>query len=148
MVKGSHCSLDRCAQVQQSPSIVVNDDVVHMRADGYKLSLAVAHSGWLAARFQLTAEHDVNDASETVAVEEERNMAPPWRGEHHQSQARPTKGHVEYSNVWFINVIEAKDREERAKGREREQGQAQRGEGEEACVVEGVGHGRVRFVGE
>ena len=49
--------------------MVVNDDV-HMRAEGYKLSLAVAHSGWLAARFQLTAEHDVNDASETVAVEE------------------------------------------------------------------------------
>ena len=48
----------------------------------------------------------------------------------------------------FINVIEAKDREERAKGREREQGQAQRGEGEEACVVEGVGHGRVRVAGE
>ena len=48
----------------------------------------------------------------------------------------------------FINVIEAKDREERAKGREREQGQAQRGEGEEAWVEEGVGHGRVRVAGE
>ena len=33
-VKGSNCSLDGCAQVQQSPSMVVNDDVVRMRADG------------------------------------------------------------------------------------------------------------------
>ena len=47
-----------------------------------------------------------------------------------------------------IHVIAAKDREERATGREREQGQAQRGEGEEAWVEEGVGHGRVRVAGE
>ena len=68
----------------------------------------------------LTVEHDVNDAPETVAVDEERYMAPPWRGEHHQSHARSTNGQIEYSNVWFINVIEAKHREERAKGRDRE----------------------------
>ena len=47
----------------------------------------------------LTAEHDVNDAPETVAVDEERYMAPPWCGKHHQSQARPTKGHVTQSIV-------------------------------------------------
>ena len=34
VVKGSNCSLNGCAQVQQSPSIVVNDDAVRMRADG------------------------------------------------------------------------------------------------------------------
>ena len=61
----------------------------------------------------LTAEHDVKDAPEMVAVDEERYMAPPWRGEHHQSQARPTKGHVAPSNVRFIIVIELKDRGER-----------------------------------
>ena len=62
----------------------------------------------------LTAEHDVNDAPETVAVDDEsRTMAPPWCGEHHQSQARPTKGHVAPSNVRIINTIELKDRGER-----------------------------------
>ena len=34
LVKGSNCSLNCCVQVQQSPSMVVNDDVVRMRADG------------------------------------------------------------------------------------------------------------------
>ena len=58
----------------------------------------------------LTAEHDVNDAPEMVAVDEERDMAPPWCGEHHQSQARPTKGHVAPSNMPFINTIKLKDR--------------------------------------
>ena len=53
----------------------------------------------------LTAEHDVNDAPEMVAVDDEtRYMAPPWCGEHHQSQARPTKGHVAPSNVRIINT--------------------------------------------
>ena len=61
----------------------------------------------------LTAEHDVNDAPEMVAVDESRYMAPPWCGEHHQSQARPTKGHVAPSNVRIINTIELKDRGER-----------------------------------
>ena len=64
----------------------------------------------------LTAEHDVNDAPETVAVDWERYMAPPWCGEHHQSQARPTKGHVAHSNVRFIIVIEFKDRGEGQRG--------------------------------
>ena len=68
----------------------------------------------------------------------------------YSAAAGPSNGRS--SGSWcsaeFINVIEAKDREERAKGREREQGQAQRGEGEEACVEEGVGHGRVRVAGE
>ena len=53
--------------------------------------------------------HDVNDAPEMVAVDASINMAPPWCGEHHQSQARPTKGHVAHSNVRFIDVIELKD---------------------------------------
>ena len=53
--------------------------------------------------------HDVNDAPETVAVDEERYMALPWCGEHHQSQARPTEGPVAYGKVRFINVIEFKD---------------------------------------
>ena len=34
VVKGSNRSLDGCVQVQQSPLMVVNDDVVRMRADG------------------------------------------------------------------------------------------------------------------
>ena len=76
----------------------------------------------------LTAEHDVNDAPEMVAVDETRTMAPPWCGEHHQSQARPTKGHVAPSNVRIINAIELKDRKERAEGRERKKGQAQKEE--------------------
>ena len=71
----------------------------------------------------LTAEHDVNDAPEMVAVDEERYMAPPWCGEYHQSQARPTKGHVAPSNMRFINVIESKD-----------PGGEGRGEGEEKRV--------------
>ena len=65
----------------------------------------------------LTAEHDVNDAPEMVAVDEERYMAPPWCGEHHQSQARPTKGHVAPSNVNLIIGIGLKDREKRAEGK-------------------------------
>ena len=94
----------------------------------------------------LTAEHDVKDASETVAVDEERYMAPPWCGEHHQSQARPTKGHVAPSNMPFINVIELKDRGERAEGRERKKGQAQKEEVRHEGVNGGLGHGRVLLV--
>ena len=94
----------------------------------------------------LTAEHDVNDAPEMVAVDEERYMAPPWCSEHHQSQARPTKGHVAHSNVRFINVIELKDRGEGAEGREREKGQAQKEEVRHEGVNGGLGHGRVLLV--
>ena len=94
----------------------------------------------------LTAEHDVNDAPEMVPVDEERNMAPPWCGEHHQSQARPTKGHVAHSNVRFINIIELKDRRERAEGRERKKGQAQKAEVRHEGVNGGLGHGRVLLV--
>ena len=88
----------------------------------------------------------MNDAPEMVAVDEERYMAPPWRGEHHQSQARPTKGHVAPSNMPFINVIELKDREERAEGREREQGQAQKKQVRHEGVNGGLGHGKVLLV--
>ena len=91
----------------------------------------------------LTAEHDVNDAPEMVAVDEERCMAPPWCGEHHQSQARPTKGHVAPSNVRFIIVIKLKDRGERAEGRERKKGQARKEEVRHEGVNGGLGHGRV-----
>ena len=70
-------------------------------------------------------------------------MAPPWCGEHHQSQARPTKGHVAPSNMRFINVIKLKDRGKRAEGREREQGQAQKEEVRHEGVKEGLGHARV-----
>ena len=95
----------------------------------------------------LTAEHDVNDAPETVAVDDERrHMAPPWCGEHHQSQARPTKGHVAPSNMPFINVIKLKDRGERAEGRERKKGQAQKEEVRHEGVNGGLGHGRVLLV--
>ena len=94
----------------------------------------------------LTAEHDVNDAPETVAVDEERYMAPPWCGEHHQSQARPTKGHVAPSNMPFINVIELKYRGERAEGRERKKDQAQKEEVRHEGVNGGLGHGRVLLV--
>ena len=90
------------------------------------------------------AEHDVNDAPEMVAVDEERYMAPPWCGEHHQSQARPTKGHVANSNVRFIIVIEFEDRGERAgraEGRERKNGQAQKEEVRHQGVNGGLGHG-------
>ena len=34
LVKGSNYSSNGCVKVQQSPSMVVNDDVVRMRADG------------------------------------------------------------------------------------------------------------------
>ena len=94
----------------------------------------------------LTAEHDVNDAPETVVVDPERYMAPPWCGEHHQSQARPTKGHVAPSNVRIINIIKSKDRGERAEGREREKGQAQKEEVRHEGVNGGLGHGRVLLV--
>ena len=94
----------------------------------------------------LTAEHDVNDAPETVAVDEERTMAPPWCGEHHQSQARPTKGHVAPSNMPFINTIKFKDRGERAEGREREKGPALKEEVRHEGVNGGLGHGRVLLV--
>ena len=90
----------------------------------------------------LTAAHDVNDVPEMVAVDEERYMAPPWCGEHTRSQARPTKGHVAHSNVWFINIIRLKDRRERAEGRERKEGQAQEGEERQEGVNGGRGHGR------
>ena len=95
----------------------------------------------------LTAEHDVNDAPEMVAVDEERYMAPPWCGEHHQSQARPTKGHVAPSNMPFINVIKSKDRgAERAEGRERKKGQAQKEQVGYEGVNRALGHGRVLLV--
>ena len=96
----------------------------------------------------LTAEHDVNDAPEMVAVESPMYMAPPWCGEHHQIQARPTKGHVAHSNVRFINIIKFKDRGEakRAEGREREQGQARKEEVRHEGVDGGLGHGRVLLV--
>ena len=92
----------------------------------------------------------MNDAPEMVAVDEDlRNMAPPWRGEHHQSQARPTKGHVAPSNVRFIIVIEFKDRgerAERAEGRERKKGQAQKEHVRHEGVNRALGHGRVLLV--
>ena len=94
----------------------------------------------------LTAVHDVNDAPEMVAVDEERYMAPPWCGEHHQSQARPTKGHVARTNMPFIDTIKLKDRGERAEGRERKKGQARKEEVRHERVNGGLGHGRVLLV--
>ena len=95
----------------------------------------------------LTALHDVNDAPEMVAVDEDlMDMAPPWRGEHHQSQARPTEGHVAPSNMRFINTIKLKDRGERAERRERKKGQAQKEEVRHEGVNGGLGHGRVLLV--
>ena len=94
----------------------------------------------------LTAEHDVNDTPEMVAVESSMFMAPPWCGEHHQSQARPTKGHVTPSNMRFINTIKLKDRGERAEGRERDKGQAQKQEVRHEGLNGRLGHGRVLLV--
>ena len=97
----------------------------------------------------LTAEHNVNDAPEMVAVDCSTVMAPPWCGEHHQSQARPTKGHVAPSNMPFINVIEFKDPgggAKRAEGRERKKGQARKEEVRHEGVNGGLGHGRVLLV--
>ena len=68
LIKGSNCSSNGCVQVQQSPSMVVNDDVVRMRADG-RTSWRKAQCVVAGRSVSLTAEHDVNDAPEMVAVE-------------------------------------------------------------------------------
>ena len=50
------------------------------------------------------------------------------------------------SNMPFINTIKLKDRGERAEGRERKYGQAQKDEVRHEGVNGGLGHGRVLLV--
>ena len=114
---------------------------------GHHLDIYMSNAKDLQVQKQMKElEEEEESGRKMVAVDEERYMAPPWRGEHHQSQERPTKGHVAPSNMRFIDTIKLKDKRERAEGRERKKGQAQKEEVRHEGVNRGLGHGRVLLV--